>query len=391
MRKDNRQDDGAQMRSALVIGAGSYVLGDSFGHGVVLASLMELVRAGKLTGIHIAVRTKRDDNFWKRVEELKAEMGLDVEVSEFVFTGISDLEGLDLSNTAAFVCVPDRAHGEYIDFFVDSGVPTWVVKPLCGDGLTAKSLAGKARDAALPLWVDYHKRFDASNRKLKEIVDGGEHGRMLLYSVQYSQPSAIPLSDLKAWSKDVDVFQYIGCHYVDQIFFLYPDIVPQRISATGLPGSLNSAGGPEFDIVHALIDFRLATGELLRADFNIAWNDPLGATAKSHQRVEVQFENGRVIADQKRRGFELWGTEKTEDINPYFFQLFCDTKEPGVRRATGYGFDSIANFVDCIDDVVSQESPILPWAWNTSATDIVIDGARESIRSGGEWNCLKLP
>lgn len=378
------------MRSALVIGAGSYVVGDSFGHGVVLASLMELVRAGKLSDIHIAVRTKRDDAFWKRVEELKAKMGVDVEISEFVFTSVNDLTQLDLSNTTAFVCVPDRAHGEYLDFFVDNGVPTWVVKPLCGDGPAAKSVASKARAAALPLWVDYHKRFDASNRIIKELVDAGEHGRMLLYSVQYSQPSTIPLSDLKAWSTEVDVFQYIGCHYVDQIFFLHPGCVPERISATGLPGSLKSAGGPEFDIVHALVDFRLATGELLRGDFNIAWNDPTGTTAKSHQRVEVQFEKGRVIADQKRRGFELWGGEKIEDINPYFFQFYRDHVEPGVRRATGYGFESIANFVDRIDDEASLKSPLLPWAWNSSVTDIVIDGARESIRSGGEWHSLRV-
>ncbi|MBE9529355.1 MAG: Gfo/Idh/MocA family oxidoreductase [Proteobacteria bacterium] len=377
------------MRSALVIGAGSYAVGDSFGHGVVLPSLIELVRAGKIADICIAVRSPRSPEFWSRVEGLKAEMGSDIEIREFVFTGLGDLEGLDLSNTAAFVCVPDTAHEEYLDFFVDNGVPTWVVKPLCGAGPAASKVAGKARRAAVPLWVDYHKRFDSSNRLLKEHVDSGAHGRMLLYSVQYSQPATIPLSDLKVWSSDVNVFQYLGCHYVDQVLFLHPESTPERVSATGLPGSLKSSGGPEYDIVHAVVDFRLASGALLRADFNIAWNDPAGATAKSHQRVEAQFEQGRVIADNKRRGFELWGNEKMDDINPYFFQLYADLDEPGIKRATGYGFGSIANFIDRMDDAASLESPLLPWAWNVLWVDAVIDGVRESIEAGGEWRSLK--
>jgi predicted dehydrogenase len=377
------------MRSALVIGAGSYAVGDSFGHGVVLPSLIELVRAGRVADICIAVRSPRSPEFWSRVDALTREMGAEVEITELVFTGLGDLEGLDLSNTAAFVCVPDTVHVEYLDFFVDHGVPTWVVKPICGDGSVALRIADKARSASVPLWVDYHKRFDANNRLLKEVVDVGAQGRMLLYSVQYSQPATVPLRELKAWSSDINVFQYLGCHYVDQVLFLHPDCVPERVSATGLTGSLKRSGGPEYDIIHAIVDFRLAGGEVLRGDFNIAWNDPVGASAKSHQRVEAQFEHGRVIADQKRRGFELWGAEKIEDVNPYFFQLLPDSSESGIRRASGYGFSSIANFIDRMDSAASLKSTLLPWAWNSCKVDVVIDGVRESINTGGEWCSLK--
>lgn len=379
------------MRSALIIGAGSYVTGDSFGPGVVLPSLMELKRRCRIDEIIIGVREKRDDSFWSKVDGLGKIMGVKAEVREFVFTEARDLEELDLSNMAAFISVPDANHGEYLDLFVDRGVPTWVVKPLCGDGTKALEIAGKAKNHGVPLWVDYHKRFDENNLMLKEVVDSGERGRMLLYSVKYSQPATIPLSDLRAWSSDVDVFQYIGCHYVDQVFFLHPGSIPERVSATGIPGRLKTSGGPEYDIVHAIVDFRLPGGEMLRGDFNIAWNDPEGASAKSDQRVEAQFEDGRVIADQKRRGFELWGDKKVEEINPYFFQFYRDPIQGDIRRPEGYGFKSIANFIESVDKKTSIESTGLPWAWNSCGADLVIDGARASMRAGGEWRPVSWP
>lgn len=374
------------MKSAIIIGSGSYVLEDSFGSGVILPSLLELSKQEEISSINICVRTKRSEDFWKKVELLKEKIGALVDVHEFIFEELEDLMKLKVSNPIAFVAVPDDSHFEYVNYFISEKIPVWVVKPLTGNGKLSKSLVKKAIKLKVPLWVDYHKRFDVSNRKIKQFINSKQFGEVNVYSVQYSQPSSMPLSNIKQWAKDVDVFQYIGCHYVDQIFYLFPSAIPLRVSSTGISGYLKKHNGPEYDVVHVLIDFLLPNNKIFRGDFNIAWNDPEGSSSKSHQRVEVQFENGRIIADQKERGFQVWNSEKTEEVNPYFFQILADNSSNIPDYSVlGYGFESIKQFVDnslTCDGVISLE---YPWGVNTYKTDIIIDASKKSLKLNGNW------
>jgi len=370
-------------RQAIVVGAGSYVLGDSWGHGVVLPTLLDERRSGGLDSIHLVVRTPRDAAFHARLAALGAELGLDPSIHEHVLASEAGLEELPLEDSVAFVCVPDSRHATYARAFVERGVPTWLVKPMTGRGDESRALDDLARERDVPLWVDYHKRFDASNKKLAALVDGGSLGRMLLYSVQYTQPWRLPLRELSTWSREVDVFQYIGCHYVDLLFFLFPEAVPRRVSATGLPGRLAAEGGPAHDVVHAVIDFAVA-GRALRADFQVGWNDPGGTPAKSHQRVECIFTHGRIVADQKERGFELWSEDRFDQVNPHFLQVLPDPLRGGTR-VEGYGPDSIRGFLAAHDSPAARASTALPWSAQAWRVDLVLDQVRASLADDGAW------
>ncbi len=371
-------------RQAIVVGAGAYVLGDRYGLGVVLPTLLDEQRAGRLDHVHVAVRTPRADDYHQRLRAIGDALALRPQVHEHVYGSLAALEELPLDDAVAFVAVPDAHHAELVRFFLERDVPVWVVKPLTGDGERSRALDLLARTRDVPLWVDYHKRFDPSNRKLASLVASGELGRMLSFAVQYSQPWDLPLGDLAAWAGDVDVFQYIGCHYVDLLLHLFPAAVPTRVSATGLVGRLSEAGGPEHDVVHALLDLALDDRHVLRADLTVGWNDPTGAPAKSHQRVECTFTHGRVVADQKERGFEVWSDARTDQVNPYFFQLLPDPAD-GRPRATGYGPESLRRFLEAVEDPRLRESRGLPWSASAWRTDRVVDLVRESVAGGGAW------
>jgi predicted dehydrogenase len=375
------------MYKALVIGSGSYVIGDSLGLGVVMPSLMELSKQNLVDEIILIVRTPRSTEFWERVRKIGNSLSSKIAVKEVIINRPRDIVHLIDTKTISFIAVPDHFHKTYLEIFVDNQVPTWIVKPLTGSGNDSKELAIKSKKLEVPLWVDYHKRFDMSNLLLKKAIENNNYQNILNYSVQYSQPKILPLGDLKKWAKSVDVFQYIGCHYVDQIFFLFPNCKPIRISATGLKGYLSKNDGPEYDIINVILDLKNGHN-FFRANFNVSWNDPNGSQSKSHQRLDIQFEDGRVIADQKNRGYQVWNSVKTEEINPYFFQIVKDSHSK-YNTPVGYGFDSIRNFVNEITYKTGHDNSSLPWAWEAYRTDIVLDYANASLKASGDW--IKFP
>jgi predicted dehydrogenase len=119
------------------------------------------------------------------------------------------------------------------------------------------------------------------------------------------------------------------------------------------------------------------------ATLHVGWADPLGAPAKSFQRVELECEQGRVRADQTARGFQVWSDDGTREINPYFFQQLPDPVT-GELRPSGYGYESVARFLDfCIADSQSRgrlrESETLPWLRQALLAERLLAAAQASL------------
>jgi len=375
------------IKNVIIVGAGSYVLGDSFGNGVILPSLMYLQKIGKIENIYIAVRSIRSKKFYSEIESYKKLLNTDYNPEVLVFKTLDEVEKIDLNKSLAFIAIPDNFHFEVASFFVTKKVPIWIVKPLTGNFYRSQELCDLALRNNTKIWVDYHKRFDPSNLKIKEAIDSGAYGNLNFYSVQYSQPSILPLNDLKLWANDINVLQYIGCHYIDQIIFLYPDISIKRISCNGIEGTLIKNGGPKFDTIHCIIDFFTKDKKQIKFDLNVSWSDPKFAPSKSHQRVDLQFENGRIIADQKNRGMEIWSDSHYNQVNPNFFQFF---KNPFTEdySPSGYGFESIDNFIKILSNPTSktiENSKLFPWGFNCIKTDFALSLAQKSLNENGDW------
>jgi predicted dehydrogenase len=375
------------IKDAIIVGSGSYVIGDSFGRGVVLPSLLYLQKTGKIRNIILAVRSERSPKFYNELEDFKKLLNTKYTPEIIIYKSIEDLIKLDLKNSLAFIAIPDNVHFEISSFFIKNYVPIWIVKPLTGNFESSKKLCELSLINNTKIWVDYHKRFDPSNLKIKEAISSGNFGDLNVYSVQYSQPSILPLNDLKFWSKDLNVLQYIGCHYIDQMFFLYPDLQFDRISCHGIEGFLIKNDGPRYDTIHCIIDFKTNNDKLIKFDLNVSWSDPKYSPGKSHQRVDLQFENGRIIADQKHRGMEIWSDNRFEQVNPDFFQIYLNpfTEE---NSPYGYGFESINKFISIetnINNTKINDSKIFPWAINCLNTDFILSKAEESLKDNAAW------
>lgn len=372
----------------LIIGSGSYVLGDQYGPGVVLRSVVQWL-ADEIPDTSAAHQVWLSFDNPGTKEKKQAEImsildDLGVPDTLVNVTLLSSLEARAILEKqdpdACFIAVPDQLHADYAIQAMQAGVPVWIVKPLTGNWPEAQKLAAITKDTGSKVWVDYHKRFDTSNRLLKHQVKQAELGRMLAYSVDYHQPRDLPI-DVFSWTVDVDVFTYIGCHYVDQIFFLYPEAVLTSVDATPLRGTVFQETG-QHDGVLANLAFQTSNGPL-HCPMNIGWFNPLGSPAKSLQTLKAQFETGLVELDQTRRGVQVWSDKGVAEVNPYFF---CETSDIlGRRRFTGYGYDSVKHFLDLVQTGVDwPESNELPTLSEAVKTEYVLSVVQQSLKSSSK-------
>jgi predicted dehydrogenase len=372
----------------VVVGSGAYVIGDTYGPGVVLRSILSwLDRHGRTAEVVLTARSAaRRAAATRGAAAAAADLGSRTPVSVVAADDVERLLGS--RPLAAFVCVPDHAHEHYVEAAARAGVPAWLVKPVTGDLATARVLEASCRAKGAAVWVDYHKRFDTSNLLLRSSVERGEHGRPLHYFVQYSQPRDLPMQQF-AWAADVDPLTYIGCHYLDQLAFIFPGVVAERAMAVAVDGVVRHAvGGRAHDKVICEVALRYKNQPLL-ASLHVGWANPLGAPAKSVQRVELDLEHGKVVADQTARGYQVWTDAGTREVNPYFLQRLPDPVT-GAPTMSGYGYESVARFLDyCVAGADEQRrlraSATLPWIEHAVFAERILAAATASIAAGGRW------
>ena len=370
----------------LIIGNGSYVLNDNYGKGVVLRSILQWNRINT-NNKYTIVLFYRDKN---KKTELEEKLRNIENTEEIIIKPLEELDSLITSEEifASFISVPDVSHYEYIEKFLFNEIPTWIVKPLT-DNLEQAINVTKFKNKDL-LWVDYHKRFDTSNMLIKKFIKDNSYGKLLHYAVQYSQPYDLPMGTF-AWTKDTNVFSYIGCHYVDQLEFLFAKKIKSfSISSLGTKGKVfNEFGNDCYDSIIANMTLNLNDEHCIICTFQVGWNDPKGTPSKSHQRVELTFENGRVIMDQKERGIEIWDENKLHHVNPYFFTQYYDSFYDE-NIYSGYGYDSIRYFLEFCKNKQIKRNNSLPFLGNILFSEYVLDASKKSLQNNGKWIGVEL-
>ncbi|MFC3051239.1 Gfo/Idh/MocA family protein [Kordiimonas pumila] len=378
----------------LIIGSGSYVLSDPFGPGVVLRSVLQWTKDSRVAeqqAVTITLTYQSEKKLPEKQSEVEAIINYFNGINDKVkvkFEAASAVKNILAAGdvAACFIAVPDVHHAEYCKLAIEHGCPVWLVKPLTGNYGAAKDLSRICGELSGNVWVDYHKRFDPSNAYLKLKGQAGDYGRMLVYSVDYHQPYTLP-TQVFDWTSDVDVFTYIGCHYVDQVFYLYPGARPVSASAYPVKGKVYEKTG-QFDGVIATLRFDVEGNELL-VPMNIGWFNPAGSPTKSLQVLKVQFEKGLVNLDQTRRGIEIWHEEGVSEINPYFFGEALDAM--GNSYYTGYGYKSVQAFLDLVQSGQKwPSSGILPTLEEALKTEKVLFGVQEALKTGKEFDYRTL-
>ncbi|PLY03577.1 MAG: hypothetical protein C0623_00745 [Desulfuromonas sp.] len=382
----------------LVLGAGMYVTGrNGAGVGTILSSLAESSKSIQIDEVLIAARKPENDDLVENAaNRINGLLGTSLKVSFKTISGndsAEDFRFLCASDDfdCVILCVPDHLHFRYAEQAVLNGLHTLLVKPFVPTRAEADRLVTLAKEKAVHCVVEFHKRFDESNLYAKKVVTEGSLGKLQYISVAYSQKISIPTETFEAWSNQTNIFQYLGVHYVDLIYFL-SGYLPVRAMAVGTMGALSASGIETFDSVHAQIVWHRPENDKdwFVSQLNTNWIDPVSTSAMSDQTFTIVGTSGRIDCDQKNRGIELV-TEKTgvQAVNPYFSEYLPGPD--GALAFGGYGHKSINLFLADVeslqagdltpDDLVDCRPSFLQSRVSTA----VIEAVNMSLTSDFGW------
>ena len=381
----------------LVLGAGMYVTGrGGTVAGTVLSSIAETSRTLPVRDVLVVARSDENKGIVREsVSNINESLGtaLQIRYMSNKGEGIEFLRGLLKKNhfDCAVIVLPDHLHYPFAKSLLMSGVHCLVVKPLTARRSEAIDLLGIQKRNKLLGVVEFHKRYDEANLFVKKCLGEKQLGKLLYFTVDFSQRVNIPLEVFRGWATKTNVFQYLGVHYVDLIFFL-TEFRPVRLTATGTYGLLVSEGINNFDSIHAKILWQNPNDneETFVSIFNTNWVDPRSTSAMSDQKYKVVGTMGRIECDQKNRGIE-WVQENVgiRHINPYFSEYLPSPN--GLMEFTGYGYRSISLFLRDVDRIKRKEiSPdqlegFRPTFSQALVSTSVLDAVNRSLENGSNW------
>jgi len=269
-----------------------------------------------------------------------------------------------------------------------NGMHVLVVKPFVETVKDAKDLEKTRKEQGLYGAVEFHKRYDDANLKLRDAISQGAIGDPLYFLAEFSQRKSMPEKVFKKWVTSTNIFQYLGIHYVDMVHFV-TKANPVRVMATGQSYWLKSKGIDTYDAVEAVTEWKLRNGKRFVSHILTNWIDPEKTSAMSDQKIKVIGTRGRFESDQKDRGITMV-TDKNgiEKINPYF----CSQYGPyGNVRFRGYGIDSIKTYLDDSIAVeygsktINELEKERPTFNNSLIPTIVLEAVNASLKKNGKW------
>jgi len=136
------------------------------------------------------------------------------------------------------VAVPDHFHDPVIRVALDNDQHVLAVKPLVPTYAQAVEVEDLARQKGLMVGVEYHKRFDRRALDARQLYRAGRFGQFRLGEAKMMEPYYYRHSNFQNWftKENSDPFTYVGCHYVDQIYFI-TGLRPVEVSVRGVEGT----------------------------------------------------------------------------------------------------------------------------------------------------------
>jgi predicted dehydrogenase len=383
----------------LVVGAGMYVCGkNTKGLGTIVPTLIQCQKQNLIGEILIAATSKSScDQAKIKISECENLMGHKSNISFFPSTGIDELAYLKAAELCqagdiAIISTPDETHFSIAQDLIKKGLHLLVVKPLAPTLNEVKLLTDMAKEYGCYGAVEFHKRFDRSNLKLKEYAHS-KIGDILYFVVEYSQRKEIPEINFRSWAESTNIFQYLGIHYVDVIYFA-TGAVPIRAMATGQKNYLSQKGINSFDAIQATIEWQL-NNKVFVSTIITNWIDPQNSTAMSDQRIKVIGTTGRFEADQKDRGlFFVSDDQKSENINPDFCQFYLNSD--GTKTIEGYGVESIKTFIFDVHNINQKKISLAqlerqrPTFSHSNIPVAVVEAVNQSLLEKSSWIEIKL-
>ncbi|MCX7032116.1 MAG: Gfo/Idh/MocA family oxidoreductase [Spirochaetes bacterium] len=310
---------------------------------------------------------------------------------------------------AVVVAVPDHLHHETVKAALERDQHVLCVKPLVLRHAEAVELAGIARERGLFVGIEYHKRFDRRSLVARRAYREGRFGAFAIGEARLIEPYYYRNSNFQNWFTvdRTDPFTYIGCHYVDLVYFI-TGLQPVEVSVRGVRGRFPN-GNEGFLWSHGTV--RWENGALLSVVNGLGYPD-LAAGSNDQGLVmycEGDGRTGMIRHDDHDRGVSLAyldgsgpGGSHFNYVSPDYLRL-VPWEGPGFRPV-GYGYDSVeASILTMarIEGAVRGMDPgrslaerrrmlaevdergILATPANSSVNELVVEAARKSILADG--------
>ncbi len=386
----------------LVLGAGMYVTGrGGSGVGTVLASLVQASKQIEIESITVAAKSPGNKKIVAdAVKRNNAKLGASLKAG-FVSVDVAGPEFVRFLRAnrfaAAIICLPDHMHFKAAQTLISQGIHCLMVKPLTPTLGEARRLVALQKKKKVYAAVEFHKRLDETNLFIKRALADKVLGDVLYFTVDYSQQIHIPVSTFKSWAGKTNIFQYLGVHYVDLIYFL-TGYIPVRAMAYGTRNLLVSRGINTYDSIHAMVEWQdpRRKNKFFISNLNTNWIDPDNTSALSDQKYKVVGTKGRMECDQKNRGLELVQERLgTRQINPYFSEYLLDAS--GRMRFGGYGYKSILIFLADVQDLGLRVTDLTtleksrPSFTQALVSTAVIDVVTQSLKNQSQWKMIHGP
>lgn len=308
------------------------------------------------------------------------------------------------------VALPDQLHYSAVKETLNANQHVLCVKPLVLKYEQALELEGLAYSKGLFVGIEYHKRFDRRARIAKKNYADGKVGEFKIGEAKMIEPYYYRFSNFQNWftTDKTDPFVYVGCHYVDLVYFI-TGLRPTEVSVQGVKGKFPN-GNEGYMWANGRVRFE--NGALLNVTDGLGYPDD--AAGFNDQNLVMYCEGdgkaGMIKQNDQFRGVSHSFLEKSGVtnkhfgyVNPDFFQLVPWSGEG--YEPVGYGVESVQATVkqslkiekevvgmdeeeslkkrqDAIKEV--DKKGMLATPANSYINELVVEAARLSIENDGD-------
>ncbi|MCH9609775.1 MAG: hypothetical protein S4CHLAM45_01670 [Chlamydiales bacterium] len=124
---------------------------------------------------------------------------------------------------AAYVCTPDGAKFEILDYLLRSKKHVLVEKPLMGEGLT--SLLHLADQNGVTCYTAYNHRFEPHFIRMKELLDSKRLGKIYHCRLFYGNGTARDVRNSPWRDQGCGVLKDLGSHLLDTVLYWFGEDV----------------------------------------------------------------------------------------------------------------------------------------------------------------------
>jgi D-galacturonate reductase len=310
----------------------------------------------------------------------------------------------------AVVAMPDPLHHGVVMEALRADQHVLCVKPLVLRYEHAEEVRREAYERGLFVGVEYHKRFDRRSLLARRHYRLGHFGELVMGEAKMIEPYYYRSSNFQNWftCENTDPFVYVGCHYVDLVYFI-TGLRPVEVSVAGVKGRFPN-GNEGYLWANGRVRFE--NRALLSVTDGLGYPDDGAGPNEQCLTLfcEGEGKTGMIKHNDQFRGvshsyLEGRGPGGTafNFVNPDFYRLVPWEGEG--YKPVGYGYDSVAAIVSTITRVEAageaaggeRESlqrrrqairevdakGIIATPANSSINELVVEAARKSILADG--------